>query len=166
MPSCLARSLCSIFCAAIMHSINGLRQTLGLTSANQVRNRIEAIKDLLIAHIRRGPNNQILLTDAGAELLRRLQELHDSGLTMGEASNVLRANIYKKDHIEIPVSPHIAPNDTKPGQTASQITSLHEEVAFLRQRVAYLEQRLLSAGEPEPETTPWWHPLREEIDAA
>ena len=148
-----------------MHSINSLRQTLGLTSANQVRNRIEAIKDLLIAHIRRGPNNQILLTDAGAELLRRLQELHDNGLTMTEASDVLRSSIYKDDITGKPVSRSIAPNDTKPGQTAPLLASLQEELAFLRQRIAYLEQRLQSEAENPREPAPWWFALREEIDA-
>jgi DNA-binding transcriptional MerR regulator len=149
-----------------MHSINSLRQTLGLTTANQVRNRIEAVKDLLIAHIRRGPNNQILLTDAGAELLRRLQELHDSGLTMTEASEILRANIYKNDVREKAVSQRLPSHDTKQDQTALRIAALREEVAFLRQRVAYLEQRLRSEGGAERETTPWWFALREDIDAS
>ena len=149
----------------IMHSINGLRQTLGLTSANQVRNRIEAIKDLLIAHIRRGPNNQILLTDAGAELLRRLQELHDSGLTMTEASDILRSSLYKKDVIADPVSHRISQNDAKPDQTAVLTAALREELAFLRRRVAYLEQRLHSDGDALREPAPWWFALREEIDA-
>jgi len=149
-----------------MHSINSLRQTLGLTSANQVRNRIEAIKDLLIAHIRRGPNNQILLTDAGAELLRRLQELYDNGLTMTEASEVLRANIYKNSTTKKPVSRRISENDTKPDQTTPLLVALREELAFLRDRVAYLEQRLQSEGETTPKPTPWWLALREEIDAS
>jgi DNA-binding transcriptional MerR regulator len=148
-----------------MHSISSLRQSLGLTSANQVRNRIDAIKDLLIAHIRRGPNNQILLTDAGAELLRRLQELYDSGLTMTEASEILRANIYKKETTEKPVSRRSAGNDTKPDQTAPLVAALREEVAFLRQRVADLEQRLRSEPEAGREPSPWWTFLREEIDA-
>ncbi len=148
-----------------MHSISSLRQSLGLTSANQVRNRIDAIKDLLIAHTRRGPNNQILLTDAGAELLRRLQELYDSGLTMTEASEILRANIYKKDDTEKRVSQHIARNDTKPNQTDSRIAAVRDEIAFLRQRVADLEQRLRSEPEAGREPPPWWTFLREEIDA-
>ena len=148
-----------------MHSINGLRQTLGLTSANQVRNRIEAIKDLLIAHIRRGPNNQILVTDAGAELLRRLQELYDSGLTIAEASELLRVNSYKKDTIEKHVSQRSPPNNTKPGQTNSAIASLREDIASLRQRVAFLEGRLLPDGRSERDTVAWWSALREEIDA-
>jgi hypothetical protein len=148
-----------------MHSINSLRQTLGLTSANQVRTRIEAIKDLLVAHIRRGPNNQILLTDAGAELLRRLQELHDSGLTMTEASEVLSSSIYKKEITDRPVSQRIVHNDTKPDQTALLVAALHEELAFLRRRVAYLERRLQSESETPREPVPWWFALREEIDA-
>lgn len=148
-----------------MHSISSLRQSLGLTSANQVRNRIDAIKDLLIAHTRRGPNNQILLTDAGAELLRRLQELHDSGLTMTEASEILRSNTYKKDTVEKQVSRRISRNDMKPDQTASLVSALREELAFLRQRVADLEQRLRSEPEARREPPPWWTLLREEIDA-
>ena len=148
-----------------MHSISSLRQSLGLTSANQVRNRIDAIKDLLIAHIRRGPNNQILLTDAGAELLRRLQELYDSGLTMTEASEILRANLYKKESTEKTVSRRIAANGAKPDQTGPLVAALREEVAYLRQRVADLEQRLRSEGEAEHEPSPWWTFLREEIDA-
>ena len=148
-----------------MHSISSLRQSLGLTSANQVRNRIDAIKDLLIAHIRRGPNNQILLTDAGAELLRRLQELHDGGLTMTEASEILRASIYKKETTEKAVSRRIPLSDTKPDQTAPLIAALREELAYLRQRVADLEQRLRSEAEAGHEPAPWWTFLREEIDA-
>lgn len=148
-----------------MHSINSLRQTLGLTSANQVRNRIEAIKDLLIAHIRRGPNNQILLTDAGVELLRRLQEFYDSGLTMAEASQVLRSSIYKKDSTDQPVSHGILRNDTKPEQTTALVASLRAELASLRLRVADLERRIQSDREGARESDPWWSALREEIDA-
>lgn len=148
----------------IMHSINNLRQTLGLTSANQVRNRIEAIRDLLYAHIRRGPNNQILLTDAGAELLRRMQELHDSGLTMTEASEVLRAKLYKQRTRETSVSQPLAPNVAKPDQGDSAIAALREELGSLRRRVAYLERRIQSLAESPREPPPWWSALQEEID--
>ncbi len=148
-----------------MHTINSLRQTLGLTSANQVRNRIEAIKDLLIAHIRRGPNNQILLTDAGAELLRRLQELYDSGLTMTEASDIMRSSLYKMEKTTELVSQSIPQNDTKPDQTVPLLAALREEIASLRRRVADLEQRLQPQAGRTREPTPWWFALRGEIDA-
>jgi len=148
-----------------MHTISSLRQTLGLTSANQVRNRIEAVKDLLVAHTRRGPNNQILLTDAGAELLRRLQELYDSGLTISEASDVLRSKFYKEDATTIPVSDRLAEKSTKPDRTEPLLASLREQVVLLRQRVDHLERRLELSPPPSHEPAPWWAALREEIDA-
>jgi len=118
-----------------MHTIPNLRKALGLTTANQVRNRIEAIKDLLAGDLRRGPNNQILVSDAGLDLLRRLQELYDSGLTLTEASEILRASTYIK-----------------------------EEIAFLRERVAYLESRLAERVSEDRAPT-WWEGLREDVDA-
>jgi len=148
-----------------MHSISNLRQTLGLTSANQVRNRIEAIKDLLLSHIRRGPNNQILLTDAGVELLRRLQELYDSGLTMAEASEILRATLYKKDHPRDIVSSGSAVNGMKHDQTAAQLVALRNELTILQRRVAILEQRFTLPPDPHRDPASWWSALREEIDA-
>jgi len=147
-----------------MHSVNSLRTTLGLTSANQVRNRIEAIKDLLLPHIRRGPNNQILLTDDGADLLRRLQELHDSGLTMTEASSIVRASIHKEIDSTIPVSRTRAQNGTKPDGTAALLTAMREELAVLRRQIASLERRLSPRSEPDSAAS-WWSSLREEIDA-
>lgn len=148
-----------------MHTISSLRQTLGLTSANQVRNRIEAIKDLLVAHTRRGPNNQILLTDAGAELLRRLQELYDSGLTINEASDVLRSKLYKENITPPPVSRRFTERDTKPDRTEALLASLREQVVLLRQRVDQLERRLELSSPPPHQPAPWWTALREEIDA-
>ena len=147
-----------------MHSVNSLRTTLGLTSANQVRNRIEAIKDLLLPHIRRGPNNQILLTDDGADLLRRLQELHDSGLTMTEASSIVRTSIYKESIPTIPVSHGSAPNAIKPDGTSDLLTAMREELAALRRQLASLEGRLPPRSEPDSAAS-WWTSLREEIDA-
>ena len=57
-----------------MHTISSLRKTLGLATTNQVRNRIDSIRDVLAPHLRRGPNNQLLVADEGVALLRQLQE--------------------------------------------------------------------------------------------
>jgi DNA-binding transcriptional MerR regulator len=148
-----------------MHPIKELRQILGLTSTNQVRNRIEAVRDLLFGEIRRGPNNQILLTDAGLELLRRLQELYDSGLTIVEASQVLRANTYKKDIPETSVLQRSSTIDIKQDQAALLLSGLREEISSLRARVGELETRLLSQPDPPGSRPVWWAALREEIDA-
>ena len=151
-----------------MHTISSLRKALGLTSMNQVRNRIEAVKDLLAVDLRRGPNNQILITDHGLEILRQLQELHDSGLTMTEASTLLRAKVDTQDPIAPSVSSSLVANRTKPNESHETVALLKDEIAFLRQRVLHLEEQL-QARDSAPgrqNDRPWWETLRGEIDAA
>jgi len=73
-----------------MYTVGELVSLLRLSTENQVRNRIEAIRDLLLPHLRRGPNNQLLLTDEGLRLLYDLQALCETGHTLKEAANILR----------------------------------------------------------------------------
>ena len=147
-----------------MHTISDLRKALGLSTANQVRNRVEAIKDVLTPHLRRGPNNQILISDAGVVLLRRLQDLYDSGLTLTEASEVLLSNALDKGHISRSVSSGLAQKAVNAGQRDEVITTLKEEIAFLRQRVAFLEGQ--QRKEPAAPPRMWWEFLKEEVDGA
>jgi len=149
-----------------MHTIASLRRALGLQTTNQVRNRIDAVKDVLSDHLRRGPNNQILLTDEGLETLRQLQELYDSGLTMTEASEVLREKDYSKRRVEHAVSPRLASNGTKPDETAGLVSQLRDEIAFLRERVSFLESKAPSEGRLTGEEPEWWERLRGDVDGA
>lgn len=152
-----------------MHTISTLRRTLGLSTDNQVRNRIERIKDILSEHMRRGPNNQIFVTDAGLELLKRFQELYDSGLTLTEASYVLRADGMKTEQAMKTVSSRLASNDTKPTEADAQ-AHLREEIAFLRSQLSLLRQRMQEApGTERPGTAsgdPWWTRLWEDADVS
>ena len=146
-----------------MHTISELRRTLGLSTTNQVRNRVDAIKDLLADHLRRGPNNQILVADPGVELLRRLQELYDSGLTITEASEVLRSTILRNVVSKVEATDRFVRNRTTPEERNELVTSLRDEIAFLRERVRHLEsQRIPESAPTSPE---WWEPLKEEISA-
>ena len=151
-----------------MHTISSLRKALGLTSMNQVRNRIEAVKDMLAVDLRRGPNNQILITDHGLDILRQLQELHDSGLTMTEASTLLRAKTSNQSRSTVTVSSSLTSNRGKPGESHETVALLKEEIAFLRERVLYLEEQLRSqaSGAERQDARAWWESLRGEIDAA
>ena len=151
-----------------MHTISSLRKALGLTSMNQVRNRIEAVKDMLAVDLRRGPNNQILITDHGLDILRQLQELHDSGLTMTEASTLLRAKTSNQSLLTVTDSSSLTSNRGKPGESHETVALLKEEIAFLRERVLYLEEQLRSqaSGAERQDARAWWEPLRGEIDAA
>ena len=151
-----------------MHTISMLRRTLGLSSDNQVRNRLERIKDLLSEHIRRGPNNQIFLTDPGLDLMRQLQELYDTGLTLAEATNVLRATTHTINTSPLGVSSRSGPNVMKPDQSASVLASaLREEMTLIRKHIAALEKQLPSApddGGSSVNAEPWWSYLREDVD--
>ncbi len=151
-----------------MHTIASLRKTLGLSTTNQVRNRIEAIRDVLDPYLRRGPNNQILVTEEGLSLLRQMQELLDSGLKMTEASEIIKETSLKKDTIPFRVSSRIGSNQAIQDEATQRlIYALQDEIDFLRGRVAELESRL---SPPSPATgsaaSAWWERLREDLDAA
>jgi hypothetical protein len=147
-----------------MHTISDLRKALGLSTANQVRNRIEAIKDVLTPHLRRGPNNQILISDAGVELLRRLQDLYDSGLTLTEASEVLISSAFNNEYRSRTVSSSLAQKPVNAEKRDELVATLKEEIAFLRQRVAFLEAQ--QRREPASPPRAWWESLKEEVDGA
>jgi DNA-binding transcriptional MerR regulator len=147
------------------YTISSLRKALGLSTSNQVRNRIEAIKDLLQDHLRRGPNNQILLSDAGVDLLRRLQELHDSGLTMTEASAILRSTSRSTPFSASFVSSGLSSNHAIPRELAPRIDLLQAQLDALRDRLAFLERCVLENSSAHS-TPAWWEHLREDLDAA
>ena len=152
-----------------MHTISMLRRTLGLSSDNQVRNRMERIKDLLSEHIRRGPNNQIFLVDSGLDLMKQFQELCDTGLTLAEASNVLRASSYKLATSSHLVSSSSVLNDSKPDQSKRDlVTELRQEMRQMSTHLSAIENHLQSqSGEraPAANAAPWWTHLMEDVDA-
>ncbi len=148
-----------------MYTINDIKRLLGLSTTNQVRNRIEAVKSLLAGELRRGPNNQILITDEGLGILKRLQDLYDSGLTIAQASEILRSNYdANANSLDRDFSGLIS-NRADRGSAEELVRALKDEIAFLRTRIAYLEERLHGRAETE-EGPAWWEKLREEIDGA
>ena len=159
--------------SSAMYTIVDLKKALGLATTNQVRNRIEAIKDVLSADLRRGPNNQILVTDAGLETLRGLQALCDTGLRMAEASEIIvnkkllngssctgRNDRFARDEAK--------PNAPLPGlgiEAAATLATLAAQVQFLRERVASLERASAVRG-GERQARAWWEGLKEDADGA
>ena len=150
-----------------MYTINDLRARLGLSTANQVRNRIEAIKDVLADSLRRGPNNQILIDETGVSVLKQIQDLYDSGLTLKEASGVIRSKAFKKREKAIEDQPGFVQNQAKEDNTKALIAALKEEIAYLRERVAFLEKRRSDQeAVANMQKTEWWEFLKEEVDGA
>lgn len=135
-----------------MYTVAELVELLGLATANQVRNRIEAVRDLLLPELRRGPNNQLLVSERGLELLRGLQALVESGYTLKEASNILRYKAEQEESSLISISRESKQNQEKPPPGWQQLLEhLARELEELRRRVDALE----AAHRPRP---PWWLP--------
>ena len=144
-----------------MHTVPELVLLLGLSTANQVRNRIEAVRDLLLGSLRRGPNNQIVLSDEGLGLLRDLQALCETGHTLTEAGNILRYRLEKNDDNLVGVSPSLVrygakPHEAEPGGWQALVEHLAAEVRELAGRVAALE----AAARREPPAAAWWERWR------
>lgn len=154
-----------------MYTIGMLRRALGLSSDNQVRNRLEAIKDLLSDYTRRGPNNQILLSEEGLGLVRRLQEYHEAGLTLTEASHMITATTHNREYRAEREKEGLRRNATKQRETVSVTPeeSTGRELSVLREHVAVLEELVRSAqmrGTQLPSDRLWWLALREDVDVA
>ncbi len=153
-----------------MYTIVDLKKALGLATTNQVRNRIEAIKDVLSADLRRGPNNQILVTEAGLETLRGLQALCDSGLRMAEASEIIVNKKLLNDSSYIGRTDPFARDEAKPNAPLPALgieaaATLAAQVEFLRERVASLERASAVRG-GERQARAWWEGLKEDADGA
>lgn len=145
-----------------MYTVPELTALLGLSTENQVRNRIEAIRGLLVGSIRRGPNNQLLVTEDGLRLLRDLQALCETGHTLTEAANIMRYRAEEEDICRGGPSPGVAAVQVKPGQAEEDggwralVEHLAAEVRELAARVSALEAR---AG-LERMTGAWWERWR------
>jgi len=146
-----------------MYTISDLRKLLGLETANQVRNRISAIRGILSSCLRHGPNNQILITKEGLGLLRQLQELYDSGLTLHEASDVIRHSTGVNAITAADTPSRSAQNPVNREQQNQLVAVLRDEIAFLRKRVALLEEVNLTPGKLE-QGQEWWEEMKHEID--
>lgn len=129
-----------------MYGIGELVKVLGLKTETQVRNRIEAIRDLIEPYLQRGPNNRILVDERGLELLRALQALCESGKTVKEAAKYLRASAEPTEK-----------KPKKPGESWSE-TETQELLRHLEEEVRFLRRLLLENHPRQP--TPWWHEWR------
>ena len=129
-----------------MYGIGELVKVLGLKTETQVRNRIEAIRDLIEPYLQRGPNNRILVDERGLELSRALQALCESGKTVKEAAKYLRASAEPTEK-----------KPKKPGESRSE-TETQELLRHLEEEVRFLRRLLLEHHPRQP--TPWWHEWR------
>ncbi|MBN1858842.1 hypothetical protein JW848_06520 [Candidatus Bipolaricaulota bacterium] len=134
--------------------------------------------------MKRGPNNQILIEDEGIRLLQWLQELHDSGLTITEASKIIQLKAYEKDSARGSESERFAQNTAKRSdrgqamiasrprsrasagfvaegsQLESELEAVRFELVALRERITRLEG-LIGTQHVSRETKLWWETVEE-----
>jgi len=135
-----------------VYTIAQIVELLGLSSENQARNRIEAIRDLLAGTVRRGRNNQLLVTEAGLELLRALHALCESGHTLKEAGELLRYRNEQNDVRLLHGRDTTGQNETIDRGWEVLIDHLSRQLQALETRVTALEQRTAERSG----ALPWW----------
>lgn len=105
-------------------TIEELKDSLGLSSVNEARNRLNAIRDLLEPFILRGEKNKLLLSSEGVGLLRKLVDLEKTGLSLVQAEKKLR------EELNSGAIKHTQPEDQTPAEGAVErlIRHLEEQI--------------------------------------
>ena len=147
-----------------LKTIKKLTDILGLDTVYQTRNRINVIHDILEDHIRRGDNNQLLINQTGVEMLKRLQDMYESGLLLSEAAEIVRSEYpMEKDNKVGSVS---SSSDTIQAKVGEEEFKKHliEEIHFLRSRLnekvadkSKKKDLLTKKSDMETEEEPWWY---------
>lgn len=144
---------------ARIQTVKQLRETLGLETVHQVRNRIGAVQDIIRDYIRRGDNNEMLISDEGVKILKRLQDLYESGLLLSEAAETVMAehrpsgDFGKEKDLSGTVENRNTPSETDLKEY------LRSEVRFLRDLVFQLQNRSdkeASGVDLNEVEDPWW----------
>lgn len=110
--------------------IEELKDSLGLASVNEARNRFNAIRDLLQPYMGRGEKNKILIGSEGVGLLRRLVDLEKSGLNLAQAEQELRRQL------RLGSSEQRQPSDQADGLTVGKL------ISYLEQQIAIKDRQL------------------------
>lgn len=111
-------------------NIEELKDSLGLASVNEARNRFNAIRDLLQPYMGRGDKNKILIGSEGVGLLRRLVDLEKTGLSLTQAEQELRRQL------KFGSSEQRQPLDQTGGPTAEKL------IGYLEQQIAIKDRQL------------------------
>jgi|GEM_PF-1766183 len=146
-----------------MKTVKELKGELDLKTVHQVRHRIALIKDLLQeeGQLKRGDNNQLLVTPEGVELLRRMQDLYESGLLLPEAARLIREESFSKEGSEDLDSLYGSKEKRpKPGDRSispAYVVQLEEENGFLKELLGEVlgtgRDEIRERGEAEDR---WW----------
>ena len=122
-----------------MYTIKDLADHVGLSSS-QVRRRLRALDGLV--ETRRGTDNRILVDHNGLELLNRLKELRQGGMTTEQAVEEIREEL-NNDGGE-PTEETVKPRQSAENVEAIKAENrrLKEENGFLKNQIGKKDQQL------------------------
>ena len=133
-----------------MLTIKEAAKVYGL-SERAIRLRLDALRPQVDAHLRKGPNGQVMLTDAARAMLDRLEALRKAdGLTVNLAAAKVKEELsdgHKEERQSASTPPD--PWAILVEELRAEVRRLEEENRWLRAR---LEERLAL---PAPRR-PWW----------
>lgn len=114
--------------AAVGYDLDEIRQALGLVSIPAARDRVKVMRSVLEQKgwLRRGRNNELLVTAEGLQVLKRLEEIHQTGVPLREAVKRVMEEL---------------------GIARDEVAALKAKVEELRRRLNGLEPRLAELEE-------------------
>lgn len=147
-------------------TLEQLKDTLGLETVNQVRNRVEALGDLLDGSLKRGSKNKIIIEQDGIVILRKLEDLYKSGLTLEDAATQIRTELLSVEayrNLKLDKTGYKADDLAKLSKDALivMILQLRELVEELRRQNDFLmnrHNRMLP--NPFSAIRQWWRKIR------
>jgi len=155
-------SLAARYAKPIMATtIEDVAKALGV-SVRGVRLRVDALREIIDAHLRQGENNRLLFDGEALAILRRLEELRNAtGITIRQAASQVREELDpNKTNKQSQSTSQPASRDALAVENQllrQQVERLEEEVRWLRSRVDTLTPLAL----PRPRRWfGWLHPRR------
>ncbi len=143
-----------------MKSIRQLKDILGLNTIHQTRNRIKAVEKVIQPYVKRGENNEILVSEDGITILTKLQDLYESGLLLGEAADVVRSDYISEEEIEVDSDSYTSiENSTKQEDKIDLVEYLLEELEFQRKLILNMSEKgeeTEKLQKKENESDKWW----------
>lgn len=106
-----------------MHSIDQLADILGY-SEDQVRNRLDTLRPWFDEFIRRGDKNKIFVIDDGLEILRRVKELDDQGVSLKLIPNKVKTELNEKDK----------ENENKEEESVTKVSTKQDQTGLIREK--------------------------------
>ncbi|MCS7240631.1 MAG: hypothetical protein NZ651_05245 [Candidatus Bipolaricaulota bacterium] len=152
-----------------MLTIENVATTLGITERG-VRLRVDLLSDILDAHLRRGPKNQLLFDDSALAILKRLEEVRRvDGLSLRQAAMVVRGEVQGQETKgRSLVAPMTTANKVKHENGIDEadwpvkklIEELERERDYWREMALRLQEQVKELERlalPAPrEARPWW----------